>query len=235
MVCLLDWRKGLSVEVFRKTQVLADSYWIDMQRFITPHNTVNTQGIYDMFGEYSLTNGGEIRCGFIDWINEWKDEIHDNVKIALDHKNLSFTDWLAYTAKDKNPADEIAIYCLARMYRRHVVIYMSSFCWSTLLRHLSYNKQEIHKHCDIRLILLGKLKYAHVCPIYSPTSTIPKPFPTKVKKEDIKPSIKTENKTELPKRRCSWDRNIVSKMTCRGQKLANRSLNTNICSSNIFL
>ena len=27
VVCLLDWRKGLSVEVFRKTQqVLADSY-----------------------------------------------------------------------------------------------------------------------------------------------------------------------------------------------------------------
>ena len=156
------------------------------------------------------------------------------MKIALGHKNLSFTDWLAYTAKDKNPADKIAIYCLARMYCRHVVIYMLSFCWSTLLRHLSYNEQEIHKHCDIRLILLGKLKYAHVCPIHSSTSTIPKPFPTKVKKEDIKLSIKTENKTELPKCRCLWDSNIVSKMTCRGQKLANRSLNTNICSSNIF-
>ena len=141
VLCLLDWRKGLSVGVFKKTQqVLADLYWIDMQCFITARNTVNTQGIYDMFVEYSLTNGGEVRCGLIDRINEWKDEIHDNVKIALGHKNLSFTDWLAYTAKDKNPADKIAIYCLARMYCRHVVIYMSSFCWSTLLHHLSYNE-----------------------------------------------------------------------------------------------
>ena len=74
---------------------------------------MNVQGIYEMFGEYSLTNGGEVRRGLITWINKWKDKIHECVKIMLGQKNLSFDDWLEYTAKDKNPADEIAIYCLA--------------------------------------------------------------------------------------------------------------------------
>ena len=232
VICLLDWKKGLSVEMFKKTcQALAGSYWIDTQHYTSPQGTINVQGINEMFGEYSLTNGGEVRCGLIDWINECKDEIHEYVKIVLGHKGLNFNDWLDYTARDKNPADEIAIFCLARMYSRHVVIYTSSYCWSTLMRHFTYNEQEIHKHCEIRLILLGKFKYAHVCPIRPPFGTIPKPFPTKVKEEDTKPKIKLEDK---PKHRRQKDRNIVSKVTCRGQKLATRSVNSNICSSNII-
>ena len=231
VVCLLDWKKGLSLEMFRKTcQALAGSYWIDTQHYTLPR-AVNAQGIYEMFGEYSLTNGGEIRRGLIDWINERKDEIQEYVKIVLDHKNLSFNDWLDYTVRDKNPADEIAIFCLAKMNSRHVVIYTASYCWSMLMQHFTYNEQEIHKHCEIRLILLGKYKYAHVRPICPPFGTIPKPFPSKVKEEDTKPKIKVEDK---PKHRRKTDRNIVSKVTCRGQKLAARSVNSNICSSNII-
>ena len=232
VVCLLDWKKGLLVEMFRKTrQALAGSYWINTQHYTSPGGTINAQGIYEMFGEYSLMNGGEVRRGLIDWINEHKDEIHEYVKIVLGHKGLNFNDWLDYTTRDKNPADEIAIFCLARMYSRHVVIYASSYCWSTLMRHFMYNEQEIHKHCEIRLILLGKFRYAYVRPICPPFGTIPKPFPTKVKEEDTKPKIKLEDK---PKHRCQKDRNIVSKVTCRGQKLATRSVNSNICNSNII-
>ena len=171
--------------MFRKTcQALAGSYRIDTQCYTSPQGAVNAQGIYEMFGEYSLTNGGEVRHGLIDWINECKDEIHEYVKIVLGHKNLSFDDWLDYTARNKNPADEIVIFCLAKMYSRHVVIYTASYCWSTLVRHFMYNEQEIHKHCDIRLILLGKFKYAHVHPIHPLFGTIPKLFPSKVKEED---------------------------------------------------
>ena len=99
------------------------------------------------------------------------------------------------------------------------------------MRHVTYNEQEIHKHCEIRLILLGKYKYAHVHPIHPPFGTIPKPFPTKVKEEDTKPKIKLEDK---PKHKRQKGRNIMSKVTCRGQKLATRSVNSNICSSNII-
>ena len=149
----------------------------------------------------------------------------------LGHKNLSFDDWLEHTVKDKNPADEIAIYCLARMYSRHVVIYTSSYCWSTLMRHFMYNEQEIHKHCDIRLILLGKFKYAHVRPIRLPFTTIPKPFPTNVKTEDVKPKIKDEPKGQ---RHRSKEGNVVNKITYRGQHLASKAINPNISSSNII-
>ena len=113
---MIDWKRGLSVDVFRKTrQALAASFWIDTQCFVTSRGVINPQGIYDMFGEFSLTNGGEVRRGLIDWIYSRKDELEEYGKIVLRHKNLSFTEWINITSKDKNPADEIAIFFLARM------------------------------------------------------------------------------------------------------------------------
>ena len=68
-----------------------------------------------MFGEFSLTNGGEVRCGLINWILDNKDELNEYVKITLRQKNLSIIEWINIVSKDKNPADEIAIFFLAGM------------------------------------------------------------------------------------------------------------------------
>ena len=134
VLCLVDWNKGLSVDIFRKTrQALARSFWIDTQRYVSSQGVINPQGIYDMFGEFSLTNGGEVSNGLINWIYERKDELNEYMKIALRQKNLSFTEWINIASKDKNPADEIAIFFLACMYNKHVMIYTTSYSWLTLL------------------------------------------------------------------------------------------------------
>ena len=218
------------MDVFRKTrQALARSFWIDTQRYITSWGAINPQGIYEMFWEFSLTNGGEVRHGLINWIYECKDELNEYVKIALCHKNLSFIEWINIASKDKNPADEIAIFFLARMYNKHVMIYSTLHSWSTLLRHFSYTEQEIDQRCAVKLILLGEYKYAHVHPIRPPFEIIPKPFheANKIKDEDTKVDIK-------PRAVGSRKPTVVSKITCRGQMLAKRPCSSVISSSNII-
>ena len=117
-VCLLDWQRGLTVELFRKTrEALSESYWIDTQRYASTKGTLNPQGVYKMFGEFSLTNAGEVCRGLVKWITDNKEEIKENIKIVLRQKNTSFEDWLKRTSEYKTPADELAIYCLARMYQ----------------------------------------------------------------------------------------------------------------------
>ena len=115
------------------------------------------------------------------------------------------------------------------MYNKHVMIYTTSYSWSTLLRHFSYTEQEIDNHCDVKLILLGEHKYAHVRPIRPPFGTIPKPFNTcvSVKNEDSKDGIKSHIvRSKRP--------TTVSKITCRGQTLAKKPNSSNISSSNII-
>ena len=139
IVCLLDSSKGLPMEMFKKTQkVLSESHWIDTQGFMNRRGTVHPGGIYELFGKYSLNDAASIRQGLIDWINEYRSEIEENICIVLRHKNLNMGQWLLITTHNKNPVDEIAIYCLAKMYSRHVIIFSNSYCWSTLARHFTY-------------------------------------------------------------------------------------------------
>ena len=110
VLCLVDWKKGLSVDIFRKTrQALSRAYWIDTQHYFSSWGVINPQGIYELFGEFSLTSGGEVRRGLIKWIYKRKDKLSEYVNIALRQKNVTFTEWINITSKDKNPADEIAI------------------------------------------------------------------------------------------------------------------------------
>ena len=41
-----------------------------------------------------------------------------------------FESCLACKSRDK--ADELALYCLSKVYNRHVKVYTSSYCWTTL-------------------------------------------------------------------------------------------------------
>ena len=230
VLCLVDWKKGLSVDIFCKTrQALSGSYWIDTQHYVSSRGVINSQVIYEMFGEFSLTNGGEVRRGLIKWIYERRDELSEYVNIALCQKNVSFTEWINITSKDKNPVDEIAIYFLAHMYNKHVMIYRTSYSWSTLLHHFSYSDQEIDEHCDVKLILLGEHRYAHVCPIHPPFEITPKPFSesSRIKDEDTKEGIK-------PQVGYSRKATVVRKITCRGQQLAKKPCSSNISRSNII-
>ena len=75
------------MDVFSKTrQALAGSFWIDTQHYVSSWGVINPEGIYDMFGKFSLTNGGEVRHGLINWIYERKDKLNEYVKIALCQK-----------------------------------------------------------------------------------------------------------------------------------------------------
>ena len=79
-VCLLDWQRGLTVDWFRKTrEVLSELYWIDTHWYASAKGTVNPQGAYKMFEEFSLTNAGEVRDGLVEWIMDNKEEINENL------------------------------------------------------------------------------------------------------------------------------------------------------------
>ena len=95
-------------------------------------------------------------------------------------------------------------------------------------------EKEIHKLCEIKLLLLGKHKFANVRSICPPFGTVPAPFPPKTKVKDEETKVKTEEK---PKPKGSnWTKTqVVRKITCRGQSLAKRDQNSNISTKNIIL
>ena len=142
-----------------------------------------------MFGEYFDKNQVDVRHELRNWIDDRATEIEDNIRIVLGHKNLSMEAWLNRIVDLKCPADELVIYCLAKKYYKHVVIYTATHSWSTLTRHFTYTKEEIQDKCQIQLIYRGPDRYAEIHLIGMPRSYSNPPV-------DMASSVKDEVKNE---------------------------------------
>ena len=162
VVCVLDTSKIISDDIMNTVRKkLGNRHWIDINRFCQGRHT-KPQGIYELFGKYFDKNQVDVRHELLEWINECSSEIEDNIRIALRHKNLNMETWLRSITDLKCPADELVIYCLAKKYYKHVVIYTATYSWSTLARHFSYTKEQIRDKCQIQLILRGPCRYAEI-------------------------------------------------------------------------
>ena len=70
--------------------------------------------------------------------------------------------------KETKPADELALYCLSKVYNRHVKVYTSSYCWTTLRDQFTLSQEEIGNLCDVHLLYMGPGKFAEIKSIHPP-------------------------------------------------------------------
>ena len=126
------------------------------------------------------------------WVKERLTEIEDNIRIVLRHKNLSMDAWLNRIIDLKCPADKLVIYCLAKKYYKHMVIYTATHSWSTLARHFTYTKEEIRDKCPIQLIYRGPGRYAEIRLIGMPRSYSNPPAEDST---PVKDEVKNESNT----------------------------------------
>ena len=68
----------------------------------------------------------------IEWALEHKEELSETAQIALRQMDIGLTYWINEMQKESTPADKLALFCLSKVYNRHVKVYTSSYCWTTL-------------------------------------------------------------------------------------------------------
>ena len=69
------------------------------------------------------------------------------------------------------PADELAIFALSRLYRRHSVVYTKDKMWSTIGTSTPMNEKDVYQQCDLKFILMGKGHYVQL--IRKPSVSMP--------------------------------------------------------------
>ena len=57
-------------------------------------------------------------------------------------------------ASEQTPGDEIALYILSRMYRKHAFMYTQMFWWTTLLYTWPVQEKEIMDKCEVVLVYM---------------------------------------------------------------------------------
>ena len=133
VLCLLNPEFALTINHFKRIKDIAhNNYWIDTQKCITKSGKPITSGIFDIFGRFESCLVCKARDEMIEWALEHKEELGETARIALRQLDVSLMYWINQMQKEMTPADELALYCLSKVYNRHVKVYTSSYCWTTL-------------------------------------------------------------------------------------------------------
>ena len=159
---------------------------------------------YAEFGEGE--DGELVKEKFQTWVAKNCLEVNLCIRIALDTKKTSFSEWFHESEKYKEP-DELVLYCLGKMMNKHVTIFNDSYVWTTLSKYDKYDYHEMMEKSAVNLIYLGERDYAF---LKKKGTAVCDPSP--------------EPKTELTAKKCvtgrsrkpkNLDIRVTKKVTCR--------------------
>ena len=153
--------------VFNRTR-LAKNYWVDTKRFLSGTNRILPHGIFELFGEYSGEDGATVRDNMIGWTYDNFCQIETCTGIALQQRKTDLKSYLENIRDERNPGDEISIYILACMYRRHVFIYTKDWWWTTVMFVMPIDEKDVIVKCDLVLVYISPGIYGEVKGIRAP-------------------------------------------------------------------
>ena len=146
----------VSIEEFDKSD-LAKDYWLDTSKCISgrKQNKINNQNIYDVFGDYSNHSSDEV-CKFaIKEVTDNQAWYRSRCTVALSMKFTTIEDWLKEQKKHSSPGDEISLFALSVIYRRHTIVFMKSQPWCTVEISGTETATDIINTCETHLLYLG--------------------------------------------------------------------------------
>ena len=160
----------VNLKKFRRER-LPEGTWINTKRFMNNSNRPVADAMFSLFGEFSNQSGSEVRDTMIGWSYDNFRLLEGVFKVALDQRKITLRTWLEKMADVHTPGDELTLYVLSRMYRRHAYVYTQMFWWTTLLYNLPVTEQELVSQCEIVLVYVKDGIFGELDKIRSPAPT----------------------------------------------------------------
>ena len=149
-----------SEELKEICKILKNTYQIVSDPYVTRRGNPVPSGIYTRFGEFSGDTEKQVREDLINYVHSNRKEIEMLAKTTFNKKGISFGEWCMVNTCHKNPADEIGIFMLCKIYNRHCIIYHNEGFWMTVKhKHGVASSSEVGNLCDIHLLHTGVRKY----------------------------------------------------------------------------
>ena len=115
--------------------------------------------MFEMFGTFSNETAADVRAGMIAVIRLDLDYYKRVGHVILGFKNINILQWMEVMEKPTVAADELAIFALSKLYRKHTVIYNKAKPWSTLDPPYLMSETELHDNCQVHLVHVGRDSY----------------------------------------------------------------------------
>ena len=138
-------------------------YWLDTSICISEYERVNKpvkrvinkSVILDTFAQYSTYSTAELRKMIkkeveTNWA--WYEEVFG---ICLRMRMTPMKKWLHNQSLKSVPGDEMTIFVLSVIFRRHTIVYTKTRPWTTYAVTPNMSIEELHNQCETHLMYLG--------------------------------------------------------------------------------
>ena len=94
-----------------------------------------------------------IRDELYDWLQDKTNDVKSVVtKVMLPAPHKSLTGWLMTMINIKYAGDELTLYALCKLYRRHTIVYTMTRIWTTIKDGVLLSESDLEEKCDIKLL-----------------------------------------------------------------------------------
>ena len=126
---------------------------------------INKNHMYDIFGNFSSTDGKSVKLAMLDEIGDNCNWYESRGHVVLNMQSRDLTEWLKYHLNNQSArADEIAVYTLSHIYDRHTVILGNGRPWCTIRATGDPKEADLVTSCQVHLLYIGKDMYAPLTP-----------------------------------------------------------------------
>ena len=162
--------------------------------------------MYDYFASISDFMVEEIRDNLIDFVTKNKEVIDSAVHITLEKRGSDINFWRLGIRHPGNADCEVTLYCLCKMFHKHIMVHTMGWYWTTVSHKLNESEEEVATKCDINLVYLGGSRYAVATKLDN--TNVPKQTKDSSSIGDVvkgvKPAIKRSCKTKNPSPLQNW-------------------------------
>ena len=150
-------RDSISLE-FWKASKWVNYFTLDTS-LMFKNGKVNSDHVYELFGNFNGLRAQEVRMHFLEYIYENIDFFECSSSVCLALCGIGMNTWVDMVKDSRSCCDDLALLGLSAMYQRHCLVVTKNKFWSTIKTKEPLNIINLMKECSVRLLYLGNLKF----------------------------------------------------------------------------
>ena len=135
------------------------NYMIDTTKCISKSGKMKPNSVFEIFGQFSNKNPSNTRKAIIRWAKDQTLNLARFCSTAFLQSGDLFADWLHDMKSDYTPSNELALYCLSKMYLWHVHVHTKKLYWTTVQHTWGDSERDVMGKCELSLVYMGPGKF----------------------------------------------------------------------------
>ena len=179
LVPYLSPEDATTIETFENSE-LADEYYVETIN-LRYDKLENKNHLFDVFTNYcGYDDSTYVRLDMLKFVAENTARYEWDAHVLLKMHGSNLTRWTASMTDVLNKGDELAIYTMCDMLKRHAFIYTRTKPWTTVDSNVGkLTMPELCMLCDVRLIYLGNNRFGELKCKTKILSLMPRLLPVK--------------------------------------------------------